>query len=152
MSAMTREHRGRKGGPRRTRPWMRRAAAVAIVLALCAWASWGVVQTRLTIAQSPAARSAAAGCSDVEGTTWIYRITLVGRGALCSALMRQEAFYAYATSRVVPAHWSRLDCAVTAPHAAPFCSEHMLGSLGDWINLAGPPAREVTALTAASVP
>jgi hypothetical protein len=119
-----------------------------LIFALCSWAGWSVVQTRLTLAQSPAARGAVAGCNDVEGSTWIYRVTLVGRGAVCSALMRQGTYYSYATGHIVPTHWSRLDCAVAAPQAAAYCSEHMLATLGDWVGLAGPPAPEVAALTA----
>ncbi len=137
---------------RRKRRRVAASAALALLSVLLLVPAWSVVQARLAAAHDPAERGAVAGCESVNGLAIVYRVAPLGRrGALCSALLHQNSYWSYLSGRVIPAHWSRYDCAVLMPRGAPFCTEHPLSGPGDWADLAGPPATEITALLATRV-
>jgi len=136
-------------GNRVPRPLSGRAWALLLaapVVALLLWPAWTLAQTRLAVTRSPLARDVAVACEQVVGSSLVYHVKLVGRGALCSALVHQDTFWSSQTGNQVPAHWARFDCVMITPHSPALCSVHTLFTVGDWGALAGPPAPEVTTL------
>lgn len=138
--------------PRRLRRRRPRRATIAVVLA-CAlglallWPAVGVLQARLAVAGSPAARHVVAGCEGVLGWSFVYHVALLPRGgAVCSALAHQRAFYSYMMGRVSPEHWLRYDCEVSTPRDLPFCRERVLPGPAAWGLLLGPPDPDIQRL------
>jgi len=142
------------GTQRADTPRMRRLSRAAIVAALAvllllSWPAWTILQARLAVANSPAARRVVVGCEGLRGWTLVYHVTLLGHGgAVCSAIVHQDAFYSYVMSKMSDAQWLRDDCEVSTPRDLPYCSERTLRGPATWGLLLGSPAPDLQKLSA----
>ena len=137
----------------RTRRWPRSVlvaiVATLAVLLLLSWPAWTILQARLAVANSPAARRVVVGCEGLRGWTLVYHVTLLDHGgAVCSALIHQDAFYSYVMSKMSDAQWLREDCEVSTPRDLPYCSERPLRGPATWGLLLGAPAPDIQKLSA----
>ncbi len=134
----------------RMRRWPRVAIVAALpVLLLLTWPAWTILQARLAVTNSPAARRVVVGCEGLRGWTLVYHVTLLDHGgAVCSAIVHQDAFYSYVMSKMSDAQWLRDDCEVSTPRDLPYCSERALRGPVTWGLLLGPPAPDIQRLSA----
>ena len=138
-------------------PRMRRAPRAAIVvivatlavLLLLSWPTWTILQARLAVANSAAARRVVVGCEGLRGWTLVYHVTLLNHGgAVCSAIVHEDAFYSYVMGKMSAAQWLRDDCEVSTPRDLPYCSERPLRGAATWGLLLGSPAPDIQRLSA----